>query len=239
MLSVSADYQPCALAATGRLLAEVSPVGLGTVLEWTNVNTGQVVYNNADNAGYPFLDNAPAGTYMVTATAVLYGCVKTAFYTLHAQTPPIITVVRTEVSTFVDRILGTVVSDNGPPYTITFFGLVPNPPTMPPWEFTPQLFGDSEQFLIAPLPATETFDITVTDRGNCSNTYQTRGRTITQAEILQTPTALPHRPPPNQSAEIETLLTENEPKNLKLLVVVLSVVSFSVLAFAVFYTFYR
>jgi hypothetical protein len=172
---------------------------------------------------------------------VLYGCVKTAYVSLHAQTPPVITVDRSAVSLFVDRIGGTVSSDNGPPYAFSFFGLAPNPPTMAPWQLMVELDGTTAVYTLAPLPATTSFDIIVTDRGNCTNTFFTEGRVITDQQILQSPTPLPHRftPLPNQSVQIETLLTENEPKNLKLLVVVLSVVSFSVLAFAVFYTFYR
>jgi hypothetical protein len=230
-LGVSVDFYPCATqTATGRILAIVSPPGLGTVLVWRNLNTGQVVYDNSGNFGYPYLDNAPAGTYSVTATSVLYGCVKTAYVNLQARTLPIITFNRVSSSTSTDTVTGNIVSDNGPPYVITFFGMPTNLPSNMQYRLSTSLLGQSEIFAITNLLCTVTFDMTVSDRGNCTSTVTSYGRTVTIIDILNSPTPIPHKPY-NQSEQIKVLSARKPRQNTKFFLVILVVGAVALMAF--------
>jgi hypothetical protein len=227
---VSVDYFPCTTqTATGQMRGIVTPIGLGAVLVWTNVNTGQVVCDGNSNGGCLVLTDAPAASYKVVATAVLYGCVKTVLVNLEARAPPSILFTRSAVSTTVDRIVGSILSDNGPPYTITFFGIPPHAPSSQQFLLTTNILGQTELFVMQNVIATTTFEITVVDRGNCTNTVVTYGRTITVIDLINTPTALPQAIF-NKTQE-EKLAAENKglQGNLKLIVILLTILAVSFL----------
>lgn len=220
-LTAQVVYYPCSASATGRILATVTPTGLGTTLVWTNLDTGQVVYVGTDSDRY--LNNAVAGTYRVTAVAVLYGCVQSVDVQLQTRAPPLISMTRTQVSGFYDRITGSIVSDNGPAYQVSFFGLPTDLPPAQMWMWTFTLVGNVETFVLNNLVGTVTFTMFATDIGNCSSQFFSIGRVITQDDVLNSPTPIPHVKY-NQSEALAQAMAERVRHNYKLEVIMLIVV---------------
>lgn len=237
-LTANVVFFPCDVqTATGRIMAMISPPNLGTVLEWVNVNTGQVVFNNANSGDYPFLDDAPAGTYRVTATSTLYGCQKSVVVDLAARAPPQITVLRSPVSASRDIVSGFIVSDNGPTYVIEFIGMPENVTAENQFVLNTDLvFDTTMRYSITNLIATVTFIMKVTDAGGCFNSVTSLGRTITEIDVLQSPTPLPNVEY-NQSEIIRQLReSENHPDH-RLMVTIMSIFAGGVLIMVIVWRF--
>lgn len=188
---------PCdATSATGTIRAD-TPGGLGTILVWTNLLTGQVVSSTTNCLlGSQCLEvtNLPASTYRVVATSTLYGCTTEATVALTARPPPDIQITRQEDSNsaFLDTVAGSIFSSNGPPYTVSFFGVDFNVPIAQRPIFTQQPpSGNLVFWTLTNLPAQTTFQIRVTDAGKCVNTATSLGRQITIVDNLATPTPIP------------------------------------------------
>jgi hypothetical protein len=180
------------------------------------------VYNNINDNGYPYLDNAPAGTYLVTATSVLYGCAKTLIVEMSERSPPQITVNRAVVGPSKDIVSGFITSDNGPPYTITFLGMPINVTIENQFVLNTEIvFFPTMRYSITNLVATVTFSMTVVDAGQCINTVTSLGRTITQIDVLQTPSPLPNIEF-NQSEIIQQMRMEDSASDNRLMIIILS-----------------
>lgn len=226
-LSAQVVYYPCSASATGRIFATVTPTGLGTTLVWTNLDTGLVVYEGTDSDRY--LDNAVAGTYRVTATAVLYGCTQSVDVQLQQRAPPLITMDRARVSGTVDRITGSIVSDNGPAYQVSFFGMPMDLQPSDMWMFTFTLVGNVETFAINNLVCSVTFTMFATDIGNCSSQYFSVGRPIEQSAILNSPTPIP-RVKYNQSEILaSTMRVQHNYKIQVIMIVIVGTIVFTVI----------
>jgi hypothetical protein len=122
------NIRPCGAQSggstnTGSITALVTPPGLGTTLVWTNMNTGQVVGGNDPmTIGQTTISGLPAGTYKLTATSQLYGCTGSVLIPLISAGVPSISVTRTSMSVTVDMMRFVVLSDNGPPYQVSYYG---------------------------------------------------------------------------------------------------------------------
>jgi len=226
-VSARVTTYPCSTnTATGQILASVSPPGLGTVLTWTNVNTGQIVYSNGNtninSIGNPYLSNVPAATYALTATALLYGCQKTVFVNLQARLPPQITIVRQSVSALYDLVRGNVVSDNGPPYSFVYQGLLPQTqPNQLQIVTAYSLLGTVMDFTISNLLGSQTFTIQVTDAGGCVGFLTTYGRAITEQDVLQTNSKLPEPTPRPSHSQSPTPGPAGPERRMKLEIAIL------------------
>jgi hypothetical protein len=203
---------PCdPISATGQIRADV-PGGLGAVLVWTNLLTGQVVSSGTNcllNSNCLVISNLPASTYQVVATSSIYGCTQTATVALTARAPPVIQITRQAdpASAFLDQVFGSFFSANGPPYTASFFGIDFSVPAPQRPVFTQEPPSGNLQFwTLFNLPAQTTFQMTVVDAGRCQSTITSLGRQITIVDNIQTPTPLPHHhtvgptpvPPPKE-----------------------------------------
>lgn len=197
---------PCdAFSATGTIEAQ-TPGGLGTNLVWTNLLTGQVISSANCLFGPSCLTvtDLPASTYRVVATSSIYGCTTEATIALTARPPPDIQLTREQDpnSAFLDRAFGSFFSSNGPPYTVSFFGIDFNVPLAQRPVFTQNPpSGNLVFWTLFNLPAQTTFQLTVTDAGGCLSTFTSLGRQITIIDNLATPTPFidpslgPTRPP--------------------------------------------
>jgi hypothetical protein len=190
---------PCdPVSATGQIRADV-PGGVGAALVWTNLLTGQVVSSSTNcllNSNCLVISNLPASTYQVVATSSIYGCSQTATIALTARAPPVIQVTRQQDpnSAFLDQLFGSFFSANGPPYTVTFFGIDFSVPLPQRPVFTQEPPSGSLQFwTLFNLPAQTTFQMTVVDAGRCQSTITSLGRQITIVDNVQTPTPIPHQ----------------------------------------------
>jgi hypothetical protein len=190
---------PCdPVSATGQIRANV-PGGVGAALVWTNLLTGQVVSSSTNcllNSNCLVISNLPASTYQVVATSAIYGCSQTATIALTARAPPAITITRQQdpASAFLDQVFGSFFSANGPPYTVSFFGIDFTVPLPQRPVFTQDPPSGSLQFwTLFNLPAQTTFQMTVVDAGRCQSTITSLGRQITVVDNIQTPTPLPHQ----------------------------------------------
>ena len=227
---------PCdAFSATGTIRAE-TPGGLGTVLVWTNLLTGQVVSSSTNcliGSNCLQITNLPASTYRVVATSTIYGCQTEATVALTARPPPDIQITRSQdpASAFLDRCVGSFFSTNGPPYTVSFFGIDFNVPVPQRPVFTQQPpSGNLAFWTLTNLPAQTTFQLTVTDAGNCLSTITSLGRQITITDPLVTPTPIPGQfsgqPTPIPGAD----KVPYNPSNDMILVIFVFLVAFGLLA---------
>jgi len=198
-LSLIIVAYPCdPVSATGQIRADV-PGGVGAALVWTNLLTGQVVSSSTNcllNSNCLVISNLPASTYQVVATSAIYGCTQTATIALTARAPPAITITRQPdpASAFLDQVFGSFFSANGPPYTVSFFGIDFSVPLPQRPVFTQDPPSGSLQFwTLFNLPAQTTFQMTVVDAGRCQSTITSLGRQITVVDNIQTPTPLPHQ----------------------------------------------
>lgn len=188
---------PCDVnSATGTIRAD-TPGGLGTVLVWTNLLTGQVVSSSTNcllGSQCLTVTNLPASTYRVTATSTIYGCTATADIALTARPPPDIQITRQQDanSAFLDVCQGSFFSTNGPPYTVSFFGIDFNVPLPQRPVFNQQPpSGNLAFWTLTNLPAQTTFQLTVVDAGQCQSTITSLGRQITIVDNIVTPTPIP------------------------------------------------
>lgn len=229
---------PCdANSATGTIRAD-TPGGLGTALVWTNLLTGQVVSSTTNcllGSQCLQVTNLPASTYRVTATSTIYGCTATADIALTARPPPDIQITRQQDqnSAFLDVCQGSIFSTNGPPYTVSFFGIdfsVPVP-QRPVFNQQPPS-GNLVFWTLTNLAAQTTFQMTVIDAGQCRNTITSLGRQITIIDNIVTPTPIPGQYS-GQPTPLPANIERYNPNGDMLFVIMIFLFPFSVLAVCV------
>jgi len=236
-LTLEVVAHPCdATSATGTIRAN-TPGGLGTVLVWTNVLTGQVISSGNCLFGSQCLEVTflPASTYRVVATSTLYGCTTEATIALTARPPPDIQLNREQDpnSAFLDRVTGSIFSSNGPPYTVDFFGIDFNVPIAQRPAYTQQPpSGNLVFWTLTNLPAQTTFQFQVTDAGRCVNTATSLGRQITIIDNLATPTPIPGQFS-DQPTPIPSEKDRYDPDKDMLFVIFAFIVSFGTFAMVV------
>jgi hypothetical protein len=181
-LSVQTVKYPCAAnQPTGTMSAAVPTQNIGTTFSW--YLTGD---NTLQGTG-GVLSNAVAASYTVVAQSSLYGCTATAVYTLTVRDPPQITILRTvdEFSVFVQSAVGSVVSANGPPYAVDFYGINVNTGYANSTTYRQvSLAGSVMTYEMTLIGTTETFIIIATDSGGCVSTLTTLGTPITDNLIV-------------------------------------------------------